>query len=93
MNEPTRTTLSTTGHGGRKALAMFGAALLIAVTLYASRDTLPPAPVAAAEEPKDKKPAAPTPRAVEAANAFLDALDAKQKEKAQLTFDSDKKPN
>jgi hypothetical protein len=93
MNESHRITPPATGRGARKALALSGATLLIAVVLYASRDSLPPAPVAAAEEPKDEKPAAPTPRAVDAANAFLDSLDAKQKEKAQLAFDSDKKAN
>jgi hypothetical protein len=30
---------------------------------------------------------------VDAANAFLDSLDVKQKERAQLAFDSAKKPN
>jgi hypothetical protein len=79
--------------GGRKAIAMFGAMLLIAATLYASRDSLPPVPAAAAEAQKDKKPEAPTPRAVEAANAFLDSLDDKQREKAVYEFGSNKKPN
>ena len=75
--------------GGRKLFAFLGAALLITATLYASRDSVPPAAVAA----EDKKPAAPTPRAVEAANAFLDSLDAKQKEKAALEYGSARKPN
>ena len=60
---------------------------------YLSNSPLPPAPAAAADDPKDKKPRPPPPRAVAAANAFLDALDAKQREKALLEFDSDKKPN
>ncbi len=93
MNESNRNALPVIGSGGRKAFAVFGAGLLIAVTLYASRDSLPPTPVAAAEDPKDKKPLAPAPRAVEAANAFLDSLDDKQREIALLKFDSDKKPN
>ena len=92
MSEPNRTTPHAAGSGGRKLVAMTGAALLVAGAMYASRDSLPPAPVAAAED-KGKKPAAPTPRAVDAANAFLDALDAKQKEKAALEYGSDKKPN
>jgi hypothetical protein len=73
---------------------MLGAALLIGLALYATGAALPTAPPdASADEPKDKAPAAPTPRAVEAANSFLDALDAKQREKALYEFGSDKKPN
>ncbi|HVK13967.1 MAG TPA: DUF3500 domain-containing protein, partial [Gemmataceae bacterium] len=53
----------------------------------------PPAPVAAGPDPKAKGPAAPTPRAVAAATAFLDALDADQKKAAQLEFASAKRPN
>jgi hypothetical protein len=75
--------------GMRKALAMLAAVLFIGVALYASQS---PAPSAAPDAPKDKK-AAPTPHAVETANAFLDALDAKQREKALYEFGSDKKPN
>jgi Protein of unknown function (DUF3500) len=41
---------------------------------------------------KEKKAAASTPRAVESANAFLDSLDGKQREKALYEFGSDKKP-
>lgn len=79
------------GRGGARLLALFGAGLLIGLSLYASRDSLPPVPTVAAEEARDRAPAPP--RAVEAANAFLDALDAKQREKARLAFDSAKKPN
>jgi len=89
MNESVRSTSSTTG--GRKVFALLGAGALVALALYASRDPLPTDAVAA-NQPKDKK-AAPTPRAVDAANAFLDSLDGKQKEKALLDFGSDKKPN
>jgi hypothetical protein len=67
---------------------MFSAALLVGISLYASRSS--PAP---ADDPKDKEPAAPTPQAVAAANAFLDALDAKQREKALYEFGSAKKSN
>jgi hypothetical protein len=84
------TNLQNPSSGGRKASAIFGAALLIAVTLYASRDSLPPVPISAAEALLDNK--APTPRAVEAANAFLDSLDAKQREKTMFEFASNKKP-
>ncbi len=93
MNGSIRTISPSTGRSGAKLLAVFGAALLIGLTLYASRDSLPPVPDLAAEESRDQKPAAPAPRAVEAANAFLDALDAKLREKAQLDYSSDKKPN
>jgi hypothetical protein len=79
MDEPIRKT-------PRRALALLGAVLFLAAALYLSRPPLP----AAADEPKDKTP---TPRAVEAANAFLDALDAKQREKALYEFGSAKKPN
>jgi hypothetical protein len=40
----------------------------------------------------DEKTAAPTAHAVAAANAFLDALDAKQREKALYEFNSERKP-
>ena len=66
--------------------------LFVGVSLYASREWSP-APVAVAGGEKGEKPAAPTPRAVAAANAFLDALDAKQREKALYEFGSEKKPN
>ena len=85
------TVLQTPRSAVRKALTMFAAALLIAVTLYASRDSLPPLPVSAAEALRDNKALAP--RAVDAANAFLDSLDAKQRDKAMLEFSSEKKPN
>jgi hypothetical protein len=78
---------------GRKALALLLAAAFVGVALYAARSPLPPSPAAAADEPKDKKAPAPTPQAVAAATAFLDALDATQKEKALLEFNSSKKPN
>ena len=89
MNESTRPSSSTTG--GRKVFALLGAGALVAIALYASRDSIPTEAVAA-NQPKDKK-TAPASRAVEAANAFLDTLDAKQKEKALLDFGSNKKPN
>ncbi len=43
---------------------------------------LPPRPAAAADDAKEKPVAAPTPHAVETSSAFIDALDAKQREKA-----------
>jgi hypothetical protein len=53
----------------------------------------PTTPIATADEPKGKQPAASTPGAAAAANAFLDSLDAKQREKSMLEFGSAKKPN
>jgi hypothetical protein len=94
MNEAVQQSRPVSGGGWRKAFAMLGAMLFIGVVLYASYSPLPPAPVAArTDDPKDKKVIAPTPRAVEAANAFLDKLDAKQREKALFEFGSAKKPN
>jgi hypothetical protein len=93
MNGPVQHTLSKSGGGGRKAVALVGAVLIVGAALYLSDSPLPPAPNVAADDSKDKKSATPTPRAVEAANAFLNALDAKQREKVAYEFASDKKPN
>ncbi len=93
MDEPIRRTPPTAGRGGQKALALFGAVLLVGVALYASREGSPTDATAVAGGQKDEKGAAPTAGAVAAANAFLDALDAKQREKALLEFGSAKKPN
>jgi hypothetical protein len=73
--------------GGRKALALFIAVLFVGIALYSS---LPQAP---AEISQDNKAGAPTPRAVAAATKFLEALDAKQREKATYEYASPKKPN
>ena len=91
MNETARQSLPAPV-GGRKAFALFTAMLCIGVVLYVSQ-TPPLAPAAAVDDPKDKKAIAPTPCAVEAANAYLDALDAKQREKALYDFGSAKKSN
>jgi hypothetical protein len=88
MNEPIRDTPPAAPGGGRKSLALCCAVAFVGLSAYASRPSLPPAP---ADAPKDKKPAAPTPRAVAAANGFLDALDDKQREKALYEFDSPRK--
>jgi Protein of unknown function (DUF3500) len=80
---------------GTRYVAMLGALVLVGVSLYASRAALPPAErannLATAEQNGDDKPAAQTARAVAAANTFLDALDAKQREKALLEFGSPKR--
>jgi hypothetical protein len=88
MNESTRKTPATGRARGVKPPALLAAALFVGVSLYASRPSLPPSPAAAANE----KPAAATARAVAAANAFLDALDAQQREKALYEFGSTRKP-
>jgi hypothetical protein len=70
---------------------MLSTVSFIGAALYMSRSPLP-TPVFAADGQKEK-PSALTPRAVETANTFLDALDAQQREKALYEFGSDKKPN
>jgi Protein of unknown function (DUF3500) len=82
MDEPIRQTQPVTGCGLYKALTMLGALLFMGVVVYLSRSPLPLAPAAPA-----------MPNAVAAANTFLEALDAKQREKALYEFASDKKPN
>jgi hypothetical protein len=93
MNEPIRKAPPGTGRGGQKALAVFGAVLAIGASLHASREWSPAPATAVAGGQKDEKGAAPTAGAVAAANAFLDALDARQREKALHEFGSEKKPN
>jgi hypothetical protein len=88
MNEPIRKARPAGGRGGRKSLALFSGVLFVSVALHASHSSLLPAP---ADGPKDTKPAAPTPQAVAAANAFLDALGAKQRDQALLEFGSPRK--
>jgi hypothetical protein len=65
---------------------MLGAVLVITIAVYASRFSPPATAVA-----EDDKPGAPAARAVAAADAFLDALDGKQREKALYEFGSEKK--
>jgi hypothetical protein len=67
---------------------MFSTVLFVGVALFASRIVLPPAP---ADDPKDPKAVEATPQAIAAANKFLDALDAGQREKAFYEFGSPKK--
>jgi hypothetical protein len=89
MNEPIENSPPATGRGRVKPFSLLGALLFVGIALYVFRDA-PPAPATAA--PDDQKPAAPTAGAVVAANAFLDALGAKQREKALYEFGSDRKP-
>src|SRR6266480_3926522 len=77
---------------GVKCLPALGAVLLVGFSLYASRAAVQPAQetgqaVQAGGDQKDKA----TEKAVAAANAFLESLDAKQRAKALLAFDSGKK--
>lgn len=92
MNEP-NWKMRPTVSGGRKSLPLLAAVLFVALGLYVSRNSLPSAPAAGTDEPKGKAPLAPTPRAAAAATAFLDALDAKQREKALYEFANEKKSN
>src|SRR5690349_21147874 len=93
MNELIPKAEPAAGRSGRKALAALGAALFVGAALCTSRG-LSPDPVAArAGGAQDDRPAAPTPRAVAAANAFLDALDAGQRAKALYEFGSAKRAN
>lgn len=86
MNEPIRKTPSASGRSGSaRFLALLGAVLFVGISFYASRE---PATAVVA----DQKPAEATARAVAAANAFLEALDAKQREKALYEFTSERKP-
>ena len=87
MNEPIPKSPTTTAPRGiAKSLALLGALLFIGMSLYASRE-----PATAVVD--DDKAAAPTAHAVAAANASLDALGAKQRQKAQYEFASEKKPS
>jgi hypothetical protein len=79
---------------GVKCLPALAAVLLVGLTLYASRaSVLPPAETGQALQASggDKGDDKATAKAVAAANAFLDLLDAKQRSKALLDFDSGKK--
>jgi hypothetical protein len=82
------TVQQTPKSGGRKIFAMLCAVLMIGVALYASYSPMSSAPATLIEDQKK-----PNLRAFEAATAFLDALDAKQRDKALYEFGSDKKPN
>jgi hypothetical protein len=81
---------------GIRFLPALGAGLIVVLSLYASRAAVLPEaeltrPVQAAADAKDDdKPAA---RAAAAANAFLESLDAGQRARAVLAFDSSKKPS
>ena len=76
MNEAVQQTPPISGGSWRKSFRHARAMLFVLCPPLASHSPLPSASVAArTEDPKDKKVVAPTPHAVEAANAFLDKLD------------------
>jgi hypothetical protein len=84
MNEPIRKTPSATGHtGSARFVALLGVVLFAGLALYASREP--------ATAVVDENASVPTARAVAAANAFLEALDANQREKALYEFGSARK--
>jgi len=89
MNESIQPTSPANRGSGKKLVAALSTMLVVGVAIYASRSSLS----ASADESKEKKSGAPTPLAVTAANKFLDALDAKQREKAVYEFGSAKKSN
>ncbi len=89
MNRTIPRTVSGSGKSGKKLFASMGAACFIAGALYLSSS--PPEPEAFADSAKVEKAIAPTPGAVAAASAFLEALDATQREKALYEFGSAKK--
>jgi hypothetical protein len=75
---------------GMRFLPALGAVLLLGLSLYASRATVRLDAYTAQAE-ADAKDDKSTARAVAAANAFLESLDAGQRAKVSLTFDSGKK--
>lgn len=85
MNDPLAATPSTNRTSrGVKPLAALGAVVFIGLALYGA---LLPATRATAVVDEATR----TPQAVAAANAFLDSLDAKQRERALLEFGSSRK--
>lgn len=81
------------GAGWRKAIAVTGAVAIFGGVLLLSRTPLPSAPMARANAQDKAGPSAVTTSAVEAANAFLVALEPGQREKALYEYGSNKKPN
>lgn len=71
--------------GSTRFLAVLAVLLFVAISFYASREP--------ATAVIDDKRVEPTARAVTAAKAFLDALDANQRDKALYEFGSARKPH
>src|SRR5262245_48085022 len=93
MSLPIRDPRPAPGAGLRKVLALLSAGLFVVVALSVAGSPVPPELATARQDPQVNAPEAPAPRAVAAATAFLDALNADQKKAAQLEYASDKKPN
>jgi hypothetical protein len=96
-NHGVQTVQGTTGSRTRgiRLLPALGAGLLISLSLLASRAAVRPEvesfwPAQAKEDAKDDRSSA---KAVSAANAFLESLDAKQRARVARPFDSGKKPS
>ncbi len=90
MSPATQGAPPVTLRSARRLLALLCTVVLVGVALAASRySALSPA----TDDSKDRKPEASTPSAVAAANKFLEALDANQREKAVYEFGSAKKSN
>ena len=90
MDEIVQGSAPNAGRGRRMIFGLLSGLALFCLCLYAAREVPPSA--AAADQDAEKPPAS-TIRAVAAANAFLDTLDAVQREKALYEFGSPKKPN
>jgi hypothetical protein len=91
MNDSPRK--STFGQGARKLVAVIGTVSLVSLSIYLANESGFLPDEATAAEPRAWRAATAPADAAAAANAFLETLDAKQKEKAALEFGSAKKPN
>ncbi len=92
MSEHRFQVLSQEGMGRKRAVRLLpalGVVLLLGFSVYASRATIWPASPSTGAATGDDKTTA---NAVAKANAFLESLDAQQRGKALLAYDSPKKP-
>jgi hypothetical protein len=88
VNELIQQTPPISGRGFKKLFEMLGAVMLVGILIVVSRES-PLARVGNTGD--DVKPATPAAGAVAAANKFLAALDAKQRENVLYDFDNEKK--
>jgi hypothetical protein len=91
MNESPR--VAPAGRGIPKIVVILATASIIALAIYLTRTTGFTPDDVMADEVRAWRAAPPPEAAAEAANSFLDALEAKQKEQAALEFGSAKKSN